>query len=264
MAEELRPLASILTHSHERALTISTRLGYLRNLATQTGWLEAVPHNLHHDEHFWVTAYEEYERLTSQLRDVIPNHDLRRDRIARVALQGAIQLVERDERAAKDSLTGAWRKEAFQSYIEATLASEHRPPLLGLLFFDLDNFKAYNDTRGHAKGDELLVALVEQLEEEFRVGDVIARVGGEELAVLLTPGRSRRPLTEADIIRLAERARRRIETKLGVTTSVGATNIRAADTFDTAYIRADALMYQAKTTGKNRVISDLNGSTSPA
>lgn len=258
MAEEqLRPLASILSHSHQKATSIATRLDFVRNLATDAHLLDAIPHDYHHDEHFWVTAYEEYARLHTQLLRAIPDRDMRRSIAARLALDGAVTLVEKDERAAKDSLTGAWTKSTLKSYMETFLSSPDRPEVLGLLFFDLDNFKAYNDTRGHDKGDQLLIALVEELESNFRVGDVIARVGGEEMAVFISPSRKRRKLTTEDIVRLAERVRIKIEARLGVTTSIGATDIKPDDTFETAYKRADQLMYQSKTNGKNRVTTDL-------
>lgn len=251
---EKRPFVSKLSQSHDRAEEISGRLQFLRNLVTSPELVGLVPQTYHRDEHFWLTAYSEYARVNNELHGAIPDKPLRRSVAAAIALQGAVGLVERDEKAAKDTKTGAWTHETLQTYVENLFASGENN--VGVLFFDLDNFKKYNDRYGHGAGNDLLKGLVKLLQETYRLGDLVARVGGEEIVVLLRRSRLNRPLMAKDITRLAEMGRKAIQRTLGQTASVGATLATDGDTFQSLYDRADKLMYQAKANGKNCVASD--------
>ncbi|MBL7493377.1 GGDEF domain-containing protein [Frankia sp. AgW1.1] len=98
--------------------------------------------------------------------------------------------------AFHDGLTGLANRTLFVHELEAAVTA-HRESgeEVSLLFCDLDNFKAVNDTLGHAAGDELLRAVAERLRRAFRDQDLVARLGGDEFAVLL-----QEPLPDSDLV----------------------------------------------------------------
>ncbi|MDX6687178.1 MAG: hypothetical protein QOF86_3306, partial [Baekduia sp.] len=117
---------------------------------------------------------------------------------------------------------------------------------------DIDNFKGVNDAGGHAVGDEVLCAVAVQLREHLRVHDVLARVGGDEFAVLLPEA------TEGDAVAALERARRTIERTafvggLRVTISVGVCDLVHAADAEALTRYADGALYWSKEHGRNRV-----------
>ncbi len=93
-------------------------------------------------------------------------------------------LEERLEReATTDPLTGLLNRNAFMSHVQLALTSRTKAPV-GLLFVDLDRFKAVNDTCGHDVGDEVLIHVARAIERVTRGGDIVARLGGDEFVVL--------------------------------------------------------------------------------
>ena len=155
--------------------------------------------------------------------------------------------------ATIDSLTGLLTRRAFvaaaERMVERATAGRH----FSVLICDLDKFKAINDTYGHETGDLVL----RKVSEELRAIDVpTGRLGGEEVA-LLTDGHL------DDAVDLAERFRELVSNlairvgnrTIGVTCSVGAAEWEPGDTIDTLLRRADAALYEAKRTGRNRVVA---------
>lgn len=134
--------------------------------------------------------------------------------------------------------------------------AERHDESMSLLMLDVDHFKEVNDADGHARGDEVLLAVVEACREELRGEDLFARMGGEEFAVLLPQA------SDAQARVVAERLRARVE-GLGlahpngrvVTISLGvcAVDPKAERAIDEALARADAELYAAKRAGRNRV-----------
>jgi diguanylate cyclase (GGDEF)-like protein len=158
--------------------------------------------------------------------------------------------------AITDSLTGLLNRRAFTTQSLAEIARAVRDMrTTGLLIVDIDRFKSINDRFGHLAGDHVLVGVARSLEQTVRQGDILARMGGEEFAVLL-------PATDlGEALQVAGRLRSAIESLalsvsnevLQITISVGATVIMPHDDLDRALARADEALYAAKNAGRNRV-----------
>jgi diguanylate cyclase (GGDEF)-like protein len=174
-------------------------------------------------------------------------------------LQSANKILNR--MACRDALTGLFNHQYFQDYLKAEIKRCQRTKrLFSLLFFDLDHFKCYNDTHGHQKGDRLLSQLSDILRDFVRESDIVARYGGEEFVIIL-PDTSKEG---AKIV--AEKLRTQIENypfsgrelqpQGKVTTSIGIASYPEDGLDRSAIIRnADAAMYRAKNSGRNRACS---------
>jgi diguanylate cyclase (GGDEF)-like protein len=179
-------------------------------------------------------------------------------RLQRALLDLAAKNEILEKLALTDALTGLANRRAFHDALDAEVArvARHGRPA-SLLFLDLDHFKRVNDAHGHAAGDEVLAGFSLVLKRGCRRGDLAARIGGEEFAVLL-PVTGRLPGAL-----VAERIRRATEAHpLGQTAPVPVTvSIGIASTEDLPepqeaaelLRRADAALYRAKTDGRNRV-----------
>ncbi|WP_238984335.1 sensor domain-containing protein [Billgrantia kenyensis] len=166
--------------------------------------------------------------------------------------------VERElaEEATRDHLTGAANRRAFdRALVTAVRAAREQGAEIALLLFDIDHFKSVNDHHGHEVGDRILLALTELVQKRLRKNDLLARWGGEEFTLLLLDT----PLKGA--WQLAERLRHDIEhARLPgprVTVSIGLTGYRSGDSARDLIQRADAALYRAKRSGRNRV--EVNG-----
>jgi diguanylate cyclase len=132
--------------------------------------------------------------------------------------------------------------------------AEAQPSSLAVGLIDIDNFKKLNDTLGHAAGDVALQKLAQQVREQLRPHDTVARFGGEEFVVLL-------PDTDPDEAqKVLTRLQRQLTASLFmhdnkevfVTFSAGVTALRDVEPLEIALERADEALYEAKRTGKNR------------
>jgi diguanylate cyclase (GGDEF)-like protein/PAS domain S-box-containing protein len=159
--------------------------------------------------------------------------------------------------AFRDSLTGLANRALFADRLEHALARTRRfGQPIAVLFIDLDDFKTVNDSLGHAEGDRLLIAVAERLVGAVRTGDTIARMGGDEFAVLIEdPGEADAPTEVAQRLLAALAAPFEHGAKeLFVHASVGvAASLSSGHTADDLLRDADVSMYTAKSNGKNRV-----------
>ena len=168
------------------------------------------------------------------------------------------ELAEARAAACTDPLTGALNRRGLETAFVAEIARadrEQRPLCVGVL--DIDNFKQLNDRLGHQAGDGALVHLVQVVKDTLRPTDVIARYGGEEFVVLLINTRLDEAVTV--MARLQRELTKRFflhnNDKILITFSAGVTEFGPADNQDSVISRADEAMYQAKKTGKNKVVS---------
>lgn len=161
--------------------------------------------------------------------------------------------------AGIDPLTGALNRRAWIKHASRMLARcERREQPVALVAIDLDNFKRVNDTYGHGGGDAALCAFVDLVKEQLRPEDMIARLGGEEFALLL-PG-----MDTIDAARTADGLRHNLEQMrvhydgrmIQTTASAGVTEMQSGDSLDDMLKRADALLYRAKSEGRNLVLTE--------
>lgn len=160
-----------------------------------------------------------------------------------------------------DGLTGVANKRYFIEFLERELAAAHRygTPLT-LVLFDIDHFKPINDERGHLCGDEVLKELAARVRPRIRREDLFARFGGEEFACILTH------TGMEGGVKFAESVRKLIEGRpfsfegqaFSVTVSVGVAQVdhEPDATAHELVARADENLYEAKRSGRNRVIPD--------
>ena len=200
------------------------------------------------DRRFTPGEHELFSYLTNQASVSVENVDLH-------------ETVQRQ--AVTDELTGLFNHRRFQEVMTQEVERARRyHQEMGLIMLDIDNFKRVNDTYGHLQGDMVLREVARVLRQSSREIDEPARYGGEEMAVAL-------PQTDLEgAYRFAERVRRRIEAldlplldgdgTLKVTASFGAASLaksaNATDGKDALVAAADAALYRAKRSGKNRTV----------
>ena len=159
--------------------------------------------------------------------------------------------------AEHDPLTGLANRRRFDQELERHVEDCRRYGARGaVLMLDLDHFKDVNDTLGHAVGDEFLVEIGRLLQQRMRSTDLVARLGGDEFAVLLPHGdkESAALVAESIVDRVRVDTATREDARRGVTVSIGGVIVEDAHaTASDVLSAADAAMYVAKHSGRNRV-----------
>ncbi len=168
--------------------------------------------------------------------------------------------------ATLDALTGFYNKHQLEERIKQEVSSSRRQKLpLSVIMTDIDYFKSVNDTYGHAVGDLVLKTVSDVIRSQLREYDVAGRYGGEEFTILLPSAAIK------DATMVAERLRKAVEKRLvdiskltpdykniSVTISLGVYQMQEGDEVSDLIIKADRALYEAKTSGRNKVVSALD------
>lgn len=168
-----------------------------------------------------------------------------------------IALSDAERRAQTDPLTGVLNRRSLVERLEAAcLRARARGLPIALLFIDLDHFKEINDSYGHPAGDACLRAIIDPIHAELRQSDVIGRYGGEEFVVILSSAdvSAAEPIAERIRNRVADVRVEGFGEPIRLTCSIG---VATSDTLgvwgEHLIARADAAVYDAKRSGRNRV-----------
>ncbi|MBM0104482.1 diguanylate cyclase [Steroidobacter sp. S1-65] len=210
------------------------------------------------------------DHLESRVRERTHALEARNEELSRLrlALEAANRRLKR--MVALDPLTAIANRRHFDRALDREVRRVRREQLpLSLIFLDLDEFKQFNDTHGHAAGDEVLRRVARTLDETFRRGgDLVARYGGEEFAVILPAVDARRAGLYAERLRRriwrmaisvgAAESNKRITISGGVATIVPGSPGFMNATPDVLLRTADQALYRAKCLGRNRIAMAAN------
>lgn len=178
-----------------------------------------------------------------------------------ITLQRANAYAEVLQHATLDALTGLNNRRLFESRLKQEVSTSQRQnkPLCSIML-DIDFFKKVNDTYGHAAGDSVLKTVAHLIKTGLRESDIASRYGGEEFALLLpftrinealAAGERLRRIVESTPIKIHNEAGETMD--INVTISVGVYEYKGTDTPQELYEKADKALYEAKTTGRNKV-----------
>lgn len=208
------------------------------------------------------------QAIVSKISAVIQSNKRLEDDLVctRYQLETQAQELDRTRLEARvDALSGVANRKAFDETLQYSLSNFHRQQEpFALLLLDVDHFKWINDTHGHASGDLVVQNLADFLKTLVRTGDLVARFGGDEFAILFRKMSGEIAATVADRIRLAI-ARHNFAVgaggeRIAVTCSLGLAAVNAGDTAETIFVRADGALYRSKRGGRNQlqVETELN------
>jgi len=173
-----------------------------------------------------------------------------------------IKLRDVNEQLSKlanfDALTQIPNRLALDLFLDSTFKeAKEKSGHLSVLLFDVDRFKRVNDTYGHSAGDQVLIAVSEILNKQFRTGDILGRHGGEEfMAVLPDLDINTAVIISSRALKAVEKAVIKVDSghELLITVSAGVSAIKPEDTsYEDIVKRSDKALYEAKNTGRNRV-----------
>jgi diguanylate cyclase (GGDEF)-like protein len=175
--------------------------------------------------------------------------------VLRRAIENTFLLIQAGQRkyyqdiATMDGLTGVYNHRHFHEMLDWNISHLNRSPQAFSLFItDIDNFKKYNDTKGHVEGDKILHNFAQLLVSSTRDNDMVFRYGGEEFAVILSQ------TDQWGAQKVGERLLTIVRSKMPITTSVGLASFPLnAQVKSDLVVRADKALYRAKTTGKDRL-----------
>lgn len=187
------------------------------------------------------------ERRTKRVRGIKKNLDVMKK-----------QLAEADKTSKQDHLTGAFNRRSFDEQMKQQVqmhAISHTP--VSMIIMDIDFFKKINDTHGHDIGDFILKECVRLLQESFtHEGDFVARIGGEEFAVILPNHAIEHAVKRAEtcMARIRKEVFVTENKELRFTMSMGIAQHLEGESPDQWLKRADQALYQSKNNGRNRFI----------
>lgn len=182
--------------------------------------------------------------------------------VGRLRMQSDRQLAAMRELSEVDALTGVANRRAFTRDGQRDLLHAHRMGLpIAVVAVDVDHFKRVNDVFGHAVGDAVLAEVARRIRRAIRDVDTLARLGGEEFAVLLPGADASSASLAAERIR-ESLSQEPISTTLGdlhVTASFGVARALPGEDLAGAMVRADEALYEAKRAGRDRVVVAISG-----
>lgn len=167
-----------------------------------------------------------------------------------------LQLRQLQELASRDHLTGLFNRRHFFENGPKLMKSVQARPVSAVAILDIDHFKAINDTHGHGVGDQVLELVARCLADSVQgTGNLLARLGGEEFAILFPGMDPAAAMRFSDHIRLdiSHAALKIGAVSLSVTASIGVAEVDPEDSFDHCLRAADRALYAAKEQGRNRV-----------
>ena len=210
--------------------------------------LELIGGHLQRYNHRELTRLSDYSMVTDRMKNRV--EQLERE------TRNLQESVQREQhRAYTDALSGIPNRLAFEQRIAEEYQHWSRSGVpLCIAVWDIDHFKAVNDTYGHRAGDNAIRIVGQHLARALRKSDFVARYGGEEFVVIL------RGIGPADALRHADRVRQSLEqlgvhfdqSRITITASCGITAFAGEDSIEAAIGRADAALYQAKRNGRNQ------------
>ena len=157
--------------------------------------------------------------------------------------------------AMTDQLTGLYNRNSLFDVGPKYLSDAKRHDFsVSILVFDLDHFKNVNDTHGHSVGDIVLKAVGQVLNDNCRIEDTVARFGGEEFVMVLSHCDLDFAFKKAESIRLAIEQSKPHD--LTITASIGVAELGKDDDFESLFDKADKAVYEAKETGRNKVVAN--------
>jgi len=230
---------------------------------------------------FGIFALLSFQRIVLLLVQGAPQNFMQRDSVQTISILTGflhigvtgmflLAMITSELRAATlrtaqiDSLTGALTRAAAEAKFSQELEHAGRSGLaLSLILIDIDNFKSFNDTAGHAAGDEALRLVARAIQEQLRAYDTFGRFGGDEMLLLLPGTEGTDAVVVAERIRDAIRQIPPLHGKLPITLSIGIAEGEPHDTTRTLLARADAALYHVKRSGRDGAYFQPFGMTSP-
>lgn len=175
--------------------------------------------------------------------------------VLRRAIENTFLLIQAGQRkyyqdiATMDGLTGVYNHRHFHEMLDWNISHLNRSPqAFSIFIIDIDDFKKYNDTKGHVEGDKVLHNFAQLLVSSTRDNDMVFRYGGEEFAIILSQ------TDQLSAQKAGERLLAIVRGRMPVTMSVGLASFPMnAQIKSELVVRADKALYRAKKTGKNRL-----------
>ncbi len=202
----------------------------------------------------------EMKRVMVSIHDISDLHELKitlQQKMAEIVHLNSILTQDRKRieiLSVTDPLTKLYNRQKFNDVFEMMLLRRHwnEKNSFGLIIVDIDDFKKVNDIYGHQRGDKTLITVANTLSATTRMGDILARWGGEEFVVLVPD------VDKEKILFVAEKLRSAVEniniSEVGsITVSLGVSLFTENDIEETMMHRADVALYKAKNNGRNRV-----------
>jgi len=205
---------------------------------------------LHHKQGHRVPVHVRVAPLTDKEGNVIGAIETFSENSTSLDMMKELECLRKD--IFQDPLLGIGNRRLAETMFET---HAYKQDILGVVFFDIDSFKSINDLYGHSVGDNVLIMASQSVISALRQSDLFFRWGGDEFLIFLPN------ISQENLQVVAERINIFIERsfiiadnqKISVTASTGATFAKADETLESVIKRSDALMYNSKNTGRNKV-----------